>query len=141
MMPTEISLQEYLEGQIEGLRFQMCQWEKAHSEKHALELAVHNTERDNTKRALEVQSSEYARRLEILNGEAGRLHSMQMTYLPRELHEASNRDVSAQIDRLRKEIEELRLFRENIKGQMVAYSAAISLAISIIMFVASKLLK
>jgi hypothetical protein len=138
-MPTEITLQEYLEGQIDALRVQICQWEKAHGEKHALELAVHNTERDNTKRALDVQSSEYARRLEILNGEAGRLHAMQITYLPRELHEASAKDVSAQIDRLRKEIEELRLFRENIRGQMIAYSAAISLAISIIMFVANKL--
>lgn len=118
----------------------MRQWEKAHSEKHSLELVVHNTERDNTRNALDIQSTEYARRLDILNGEAGRLHSMQVTYLPRELHDASVKDVMSQIDRLRKDIEDLRLFRENMRGQMIAYSAAISLAITIISFVANKLL-
>jgi hypothetical protein len=35
-------------------------------------------------RALELNRLEIHRRLEILNGEAARLHNMQMTYVPRE---------------------------------------------------------
>jgi hypothetical protein len=38
--------------------------------------------------AHDLQAGEYARRLEILNGEAERLRSIQATYLPREVAEA-----------------------------------------------------
>lgn len=38
-------------------------------------------------KALQLQATEYKRRLKELNGEAGRLRSMQTNYIPREVFE------------------------------------------------------
>ena len=93
-MPTDgIPLQEHLEAKIEALRVQICSWEKAHSEKHELEKEVLTTTKEASDMALNLNSSEIARRLEFLNGEAERLRQIQATYLPRELFEANNKDI------------------------------------------------
>lgn len=42
-----------------------------------------------TAHSLTIQADEYARRLGELNGEAGRLRSIQTNYIPREVFEAS----------------------------------------------------
>lgn len=60
---------------------------------HALEVRLSVAEREmklkfkaaNT--ALELKEKELSRRLELLNGEAGKLHIMQATYWPREVAE------------------------------------------------------
>jgi hypothetical protein len=113
MTPDSVTLQGHLEGKVGALKAQICTWVDAHSEKHDLE------------------AKEIARRLDILNGEADRLRQMQATYLPRELYDT-------QCSEFRREIDELRLFRANITGQIVAYSAAIGLALSVITFILSK---
>lgn len=40
---------------------------------------------DAMKEALELQAKEYERRLDLLNGEARKLHDMQQSYIPREV--------------------------------------------------------
>jgi hypothetical protein len=46
---------------------------------------------------------EYARRLDALNNESGRLHSMQMTYLPREIYELAQTKLLERVDNLDKQ--------------------------------------
>lgn len=43
--------------------------------------------------SLKLQAKEYKRRLDDLNGEAGRLRAMQSTYIPREVYENSLKSV------------------------------------------------
>lgn len=76
-MPDTVSIKEYLELKIA--------YEAAET-KHIRELME---ERD---KALKVQAKEYERRLDDLNGEAGRLRHMQETYMPRELSEEKHSD-------------------------------------------------
>jgi hypothetical protein len=115
MPPDNVTLQEHLEALVEALRVQICTWEKAHSEKHLSE------------------AKEVARRLDILNGEADRLRQMQMTYLPREVYELQYAKVVQELDRLR-------MLESNMRGQIIAYSAVVGLAIGIAAFVLNKLL-
>lgn len=44
-------------------------------------------EKENNDKALKLATTELARRLEALNGEAGRLNKMQETYYPRQVAE------------------------------------------------------
>ena len=150
-----------LEEKLNTLRTKVCTWEKAHGEKHELEKEIVRTERANIKTALDLQAAENSRRLDILNGEADRLHAMQTTYLPRELYEAAHKEVVrrldgaivkddfvstrkeifAQVDRLLIEVEHLKIVEANLRGQVVAYSASIGIALSVITFILNKVLK
>jgi hypothetical protein len=78
----------------------------------------------NNKEALDLNAKEMARRLDILNGEAGRLREMQATYVPREIYEAS--------------VVKIRLLEDGAayqrgQGQVIAaiISAAVSVAIGL----------
>ena len=200
-----IALREYIEAQMNALCTKMQVWESAHSEKHELELGIRNTERDSVRNALDLNSKEISRRLDILNGEADRLRIMQATYVPREIYEASikdvrqalelsSRDISSkfdavnsdieklrenmstylprelhevsvkdisrrldgsvscdefkafrvqnkeQIEKMTNELDRLRLVEANLRGQVIAYSATIGLALSIITFILNKFL-
>ena len=60
--------------------------------------------------ALQLQAKEYKRRLDDLNGEAGRLRSMQSEYIPREVFDRT-------VTELRREIEELKIFKTKQEGR------------------------
>lgn len=79
-------------------------------------------------KALELQAKEYERRLEGLNGEAGRLHKMQEQYVPREVFERM-------IDELRKELRTLSEWKTKQEGksQLTQYIPWLLAAISIIL--------
>lgn len=51
-------------------------------------------------KALELNSVEMQRRLEILNGEASRLRDMQATYLPREIYDQNLHALSEAVHKL-----------------------------------------
>lgn len=53
--------------------------------------------RSGIKLAQELQAKELERRLEILNGEAGRLRDMQSTYLPREVYGQNHAEMTKAI--------------------------------------------
>ena len=48
--------------------------------------------------ALELNAKEIERRLDFLNGEAGRLKEMQSTYLPREVYESKHELLEQRLD-------------------------------------------
>lgn len=77
-------------------------------------------------KALELQAKEYERRLDELNGEAGRLHKMQEMYVLREVFERT-------IDELRKELRILSEWKTKQEGryQLTQYIPWILTAISI----------
>ena len=95
---------------------------------------LHDKEERARDKALDISIAEVNRRLDLLNGEASRLVSMQNTYLPRELF-------NSQHEEFRREIDALRLFEANIQGKIVAYASVISLAIGIVTFVIDKVWK
>lgn len=73
------------------------------------------------KEALEISAKEMARRLETLNGEAGRLREMQATYVPREVYDQS--------------VLKIRVLEEGAayqKGQGQIIAAIVSACVSII---------
>jgi len=57
-------------------------------------------------RALQLQAKEYERRLEALNGEAGRLREMQNTYIPREVFDRSMQQQNEKFDRVVSDLKE-----------------------------------
>lgn len=65
---------------------------------------VIEAEKDSQDKALKIATVELARRLEALNGEAGRLNKMQETYYPRQVAEP-------RLDQIEKEIRELQIFK------------------------------
>ena len=83
------------------------------------------TWRESHNEALNLETSELRRRLDILNGEADRLREMQATYLPRESYQIEH-------DRLRKDVEELQGFRNNLIGQMAMISTFFSIIVFLI---------
>ena len=129
---SQTTLQESLvEARLSALSTQMCIWEKSHSERHELEAQILDTQRTTLQMALDISSAEIARRLDSLNGEAGRLREMQATYVPREL-------VDLRLSKMDYEIGRLLIAEANMRGQVIAYSAAIATAIGIITFVLGK---
>lgn len=77
------------------------------------------------KLALDLQAAEVARRLEVLNGEAGRLDKMQQSYVPREVYDAK-------VGEIGKELQELRTYKAETQGKGFAYAPLISLGIAVI---------
>jgi hypothetical protein len=75
--------------------------------------------------ALKIASDELARRLDALNGEAGRLANMQETYYPRQVAEP-------RLDQLAKDIRELQLSKAMLDGKASQTSFYIALVISLI---------
>ncbi len=80
---------------------------------------------DSKELALKVQTKELERRLYDLNGEAARLKSMQISYLPREKFE----DYVIRVD---SDINELKAFKSQIKGTLTGISIMVSLITAII---------
>jgi hypothetical protein len=74
-------------------------------------------------KALKLQAKEYERRLNDLNGEAGRLRSMQQTYMPREVFETVMRDMENRIEVLMA----FKLKTEGVRGMAGAIPWIISL--------------
>ena len=70
-------------------------------------------------KALTLQAEEYERRLNALNGEAGRLREMQSTYIPREVFDRSLQQQNEKFERvvndLKDRIEVLTAY--NLKAQ------------------------
>ena len=61
-------------------------------------------------KALELQAKELSRRLDLLNGEAGRLRDIQTTYLPREV-------ADARYEQTNKTLLELTLFKNTVEAK------------------------
>jgi uncharacterized secreted protein with C-terminal beta-propeller domain len=80
---------------------------------------------DASKTALDMQATEYARRLDALNGEAERLRIMQASYVPREAYDIAHME-------LIKKVEDLQVFKERSLGRQSIISVGISAAISLI---------
>lgn len=75
--------------------------------------------RRHYKDALELQATEYERRLSALNHEAEQLRRMQATYLPREVYEAEARE-------LRTRAETLKLGATELAAQQFATAARVA---------------
>lgn len=73
--------------------------------------------------ALSIRSKETERRLDALNGEEERLRNMQTTYLPRT-------EYVLQHDRLKDDIESLKLSRAELQGKASQASVVIAYIIS-----------
>ena len=74
--------------------------------------------------ALKLSADEYHRRLDMLNGEADRLHQMQLTYLPRETYETIQKTVDG-------ELAQLRDFRANLTGRLTVVNVIITVVMSL----------
>jgi len=77
-----------------------------------------------TDKALVLEATELARRLDILNGEAQRLRDIQATYLPREVYDVSQKEVS-------KKISEFEAFIATYQGKGSVTAILTSTSISI----------
>lgn len=75
------------------------------------------------KLALDLQAVENSRRLEVLNGEAGRLASMQVSYIPREVFEGKTHQIEI-------ELAELRTFKAQTQGKGFALAPFITALIA-----------
>ena len=75
--------------------------------------------------ALNLSSAELSRRLDILNGEAGRLRTMQETYLPREV-------ADSRFEQLLGEVSDLKLYKARMEGMASQTSVIIAYVISTI---------
>jgi hypothetical protein len=83
------------------------------------------------KEALQLQSREYNRRLDLLNGEAERLRQMQATYLPREAFNII-------YEKMSKDIDDLQGFKNNAIGKQSIITIIVSAAISVaVLFIKS----
>jgi hypothetical protein len=89
---------------------------------------------DSLDRATKLQAKEYERRLDGLNGEAGRLSQMQSTYLPREVYEINHKELC-------NKVESLQNFRSNLEGRMIVIAFCISAIVSILFILLSYFLK
>ena len=103
--------------------------------KELMEAKLHalRTRMDGQDRALDLQSKEYARRLDLLNGEADRLRQMQMTYVPRELYERNDAQRC-------EDIKALESYRDTQLGRQAVASAVIAAAVSALIALGFKLL-
>lgn len=52
-----------------------------------------------TKNATLIFTNEVSRRLDMLNGEAGRLKEMQITYLPRDIYSIEHKELAKKVER------------------------------------------
>ena len=85
-------------------------------------------------KALQLQAKEYERRLNDLNGEAGRLREMQQTYIPREIFDRSLQQQNEKFERVISDLKERIeiLTAVNLKNEGIkSISAIIPWAISI----------
>ncbi len=102
---SDIPLREYIENQL-------------YEQDKRTNLKFTQIERrmeDNAK-ALEIQAREYERRLEALNGEAGRIRNIQDTYVPRETFEAYQKERADADKRLAEGVEvNARRFEDELK--------------------------
>ena len=83
-------------------------------------------------RALKIQTNEFERRLDDLNGEANRLRSIHTTYLPREVYENDIRQI-------REDIKSLISFKDNLIGRMIVTAGIVAIVASIFTSVLWKL--
>jgi lipid II:glycine glycyltransferase (peptidoglycan interpeptide bridge formation enzyme) len=94
-------------------------------------------EKDNNDKALKIATVELARRLEALNGEAGRLNKMQETYYPRQVAEP-------RFEQIEKEIKELIIFKAiaaNKASKDSVTVAHVGMAVSLIVGLLSLVLR
>ena len=156
MPQTDLVTLRELETHIDALKAQMCLWIKAHAEKHDLELKTHNAQRDATEQALELQAAENLRRLDNLNHEARERKEREAKYLLQIVFDTYKTATEQQLDKfvsrdtflslandvsgLRKDINSLQIFEANIKGQIIAYSAAFGFGFGVVAFILNKVL-
>jgi hypothetical protein len=76
-------------------------------------------------KALEIQTLELRRRLDELNGEAGRLKSMQAHYVSRETYESKHEDLVRRINMMES-------FKANMEGRMWIGGAVILILAAVI---------
>ena len=76
-------------------------------------------------KALQLQAFEYDRRLEALNGEAGRLAVMQAHYVPREVFEAK----IVELDKVTRVLQD---YRSNLEGRIYGGMAVVGIVITLI---------
>lgn len=69
-------------------------------------------------------SQEISRRLDLLNGEAGRLRSMQETYLPREVAESK-------FKQLNDDITSLKLYKAEMEGKASSWSVVVTALLAV----------
>jgi hypothetical protein len=84
-----------------------------------------NERQELNKEALELNSKEISRRLEILNGEAGHLKQIQATYVPREIYDSS-------INTINSAIHAIQTTMASQQGKSQALAAFISAGISLL---------
>lgn len=82
--------------------------------------------------ALHLDAEEKARRLEALNGEAGRLRDMQASYLPREVWDGAFKEIN-------KQLAEMKDFRSNVLGKQSVIVMVVSALTALLVSVMSSL--
>jgi len=88
---------------------------------------------DAASAALDIQTRELQRRLELLNGEADRLRMMQATYVPREVWERHGETLASELQTLVKA-------RERDIGRISVIAGLVAVLMSIAVSVVSKLI-
>lgn len=119
------------------------------AERLASERALREAHERAVDKALQLQADEYERRLDALNGEAGRLAKVLADSVPREVFqnyvketEARERAMSAtQTDKLNTALEginaridELQNWRSGLEGRLIGVSAVIGVIVIVINF-------
>ena len=92
-----------------------------------------------TNRALDLQTAEVSRRLDLLNGEAERLRIIQATYVPREVSDAVTARLETSMKGLTEKIDSLVEFRANIMGKQAVLTGLIALVVSALVVLISRL--
>jgi len=134
-------LREILTTQQGQLAREMTHLRELLTERHGAMDRVLTERFASIKLALELEAKEIARRLEILNGEAERLRTIQATYLPRELAESRFKELDEKAEQLRKAIEDLNAFRANTLGKQTIYAVATSAVVSVAILLFSQFLR
>lgn len=81
--------------------------------------------KESSEKALIIARDELARRLDTLNGEAGRLSKMQETYYPRQVAEPA-------IEQIQKDVNDLQLTRALLDGKANQNSFYVTLFFSVV---------
>jgi hypothetical protein len=118
-MPKEIP-----NGNLKCLEIKVAVLAEAHKKDIERIEEQTNLKFESQNKALLIETKEIARRLEILNGEAERLRSMQETYLPREVYETEHRE-------LRKKVDGIEEYKNNALGRQAITTIAVSAIISL----------
>jgi len=117
------------ERYILGLEFRRLE------EQIATSVAMFDLKLSAKETALQLQATEYERRLEVLNHAHDEAVRVQNTYVPRDLFDERLMDLSKQRDEDMKWRDEVNKALASIAGRSAGYSVAVGLVLTLVMIV------